>query len=281
MKIFFCTAFAEVFRNQNVKSTTFPNMKRILKYPLFRYDVFAEDLEVYFENLPRERPLLVSTINPHSFYVAEHDQLFKTALRKSHVLLPDGVGVVFAIWLINGKKINRISGMDIFLYLLRKLDAEKNPQMKRVFFLGSTDDTLSLIHEKIRQEYPTLSIGSYSPPFKPTFNEAEVNFMVEKINVFNPHVLFVGMTAPKQEKWAYANLGHLKAELVCSIGAVFDFYSENLKRPGKIWQTLGLEWFRRLIGEPKRLWKRSLISLPYFLTRVCIEAFKKRLIIKR
>jgi N-acetylglucosaminyldiphosphoundecaprenol N-acetyl-beta-D-mannosaminyltransferase len=89
--------------------------------------------------------------------------------------------------------------------------------------------------------------------------------MVEAINTFNPDVLFVGMAAPKQEKWAYAHKERLNTNFICCIGAVFDFYARTVERPSSFLISLGLEWFGRLVSEPKRLWKRYLYYGPIFL----------------
>ena len=98
--------------------------------------------------------------------------------------------------------------------------------------------------------------------------------MVEAVNNFKPQILFVGMTAPKQEKWVYTHKSQLDAKIICSIGAVFDFYAGTVKRPGKFWIQLGLEWFPRLLREPKRLWRRNFVSTPLFLWDVCLEKIK-------
>ena len=92
--------------------------------------------------------------------------------------------------------------------------------------------------------------------------------MVEAVNAFQPDYLFVGMTAPKQEKWVYENRNKLNATLICSIGAVFDFYAGTVQRSSQFWISLGLEWFPRLLREPKRLWRRNFISTPRFIIDV-------------
>jgi N-acetylglucosaminyldiphosphoundecaprenol N-acetyl-beta-D-mannosaminyltransferase len=251
-------------------------MNSIVKSSFFSYKLFADCIE----NIPilsnGDTPFLISTINPHSFYVADHDDEFKTALKESEILLPDGVGIVYANWIVNRSKLRKISGMDIFLFLLKSLEAIDEPAKKRIFFLGSTESTLALIREKIKSDFPSLTVKTYSPPFKPHFNETELNLMIETVNQFSPYILFVGMTAPKQEKWAHTNKNQLNVNFICAVGAVFDFYSGNITRPGPIWQKLGLEWFGRFIREPRRLWRRYLISLPYFIAQVFIEAIKRK-----
>ena len=92
--------------------------------------------------------------------------------------------------------------------------------------------------------------------------------MIDAVNAFRPDVLFVGMTAPKQEKWVAQHHADIDATVICSIGAVFDFFTGNVKRPGQFWQNMGLEWLPRLLGEPKRLFKRNFYSTPRFMWEV-------------
>lgn len=248
-----------------------------LKHPFFTYEIFSGDLGTLPTPSNGDSSYLISTINPHSFYVADHDPEFRTALEQSQILLPDGIGIVYANWLINRSRIRKISGMDVFLFLLRKLESDPSAERKRIFFLGSSESTLKLIKAKISREFPSLTVGTFSPPFKASFSADEISAMIKSINDFSPYALFVGMTAPKQEKWSYLNKNHLRVKIICSIGAVFDFYCGNVRRPGKLWQHLGLEWFVRFVQEPRRLWKRSFISLPYFLLKVIKDTLRKQL----
>lgn len=239
----------------------------------FSFSLFADDLakigeRLYSGDRTSGNRILVNTINPHSFYVADRDPLFKTALENCDVLLPDGIGVVMANNLMNKRKISKIAGMDIFMYLLRVINHSSSISNKRIFFLGSSDETLERIKSNIERDYDDLEIAFFAPPFKLEFSKDDTDQMILNVNIFDPLVLFVGMTAPKQEKWAFQNLGRINATAICCIGAVFDFYSGKIQRPGKVWQFLGLEWLKRFSGEPKRLWRRNLISSPYFLYKV-------------
>jgi N-acetylglucosaminyldiphosphoundecaprenol N-acetyl-beta-D-mannosaminyltransferase len=89
--------------------------------------------------------------------------------------------------------------------------------------------------------------------------------MVKMINDARPDVLWVGMTAPKQEKWIYENRERLRIPFISAVGAVFDFYAGTAKRSPIIWQNLGLEWLYRFLREPGRLWERNLVSTPKFI----------------
>ena len=143
----------------------------------------------------------------------------------------------------------------------------------KVFFLGSTEETLAKILERAAKEYPNVEVGTYSPPYKPEFSEKDNAAMIAAVNAFKPDVLFVGMTAPKQEKWAYKNFEQLEVGHVCCIGAVFDFYAGTINRAPQWMLRLGLEWFYRLVKEPKRMWRRYLIGNTKFIYYVLREKF--------
>ena len=117
--------------------------------------------------------------------------------------------------------------------------------------------------------------GLLSPPFKPNFSDAENAAMVSAINETRPDVLWVGMTAPKQEKWIYQNRDKLKVPLIAAIGAVFDFYAGTKIRSSDFWQRLGLEWFPRFLKEPKRLWERNMKSTPIFVSWIVKEKIRQ------
>jgi len=211
--------------------------------------------------------------NPHSLMVAENDFLFKQELHEADLLTPDGIGIVIGSRLLGGQIKTRITGSDIFLEVTRQINALQ----KKVFFLGSTEATLQKIKNRLEMEFPDIqAIGTFSPPFKAEFNESETNAMIEAINNFQPHVLWIGMTAPKQEKWLYLNKHRLDVPFAGAIGAVFDFYAGNIKRSSPFFQSIGLEWLPRLIQEPKRLWKRNFISNPKYLLKIIISSFAKK-----
>lgn len=141
-----------------------------------------------------------------------------------------------------------------------------------VFFLGSTEENLGIIRQNMARDYPNIKIvGVYSPPFSDVYSTEDLARIEGYINSVKPDVLWVGMTAPKQEKWIMSNISRLDVHFVGAIGAVFDFYTGKVKRTSPLIQRMGLEWLPRLIRQPKRLWKRMFISAPIFVWNVFIE----------
>ncbi len=232
-------------------------MINVKTFNLSDYSVYKSTLQ----SLEFDSKMLVNTLNPYSLLVAEKDHEFKRALMASDVLLPDGVGIVAAIGLILQKKIKKIAGSDLHDFLLNKLNKEGG----RCFYMGASQNTLQKIKDRIEREYPYVQAAFYSPSYGVQIHDDENLKIIKQINDFAPGVLFVGMTAPKQEKWAYAHKQYLNVDVICCIGAVFDFFAGTKKRSSQIFIDLGLEWLERLSREPKRLWKRSVLYGPIFI----------------
>ncbi|MBS5795318.1 MAG: WecB/TagA/CpsF family glycosyltransferase [Dysgonomonas mossii] len=217
--------------------------------------------------LTEKKSVQINTINAHSYNVAQKDSHFAKVLLQSDFLLPDGQSIIWSKKILNNESLIRITGFDLFKWEMERL----NQFGGRCFFLGSSNETLNKIVSKATIEYPNITIATYSPPYKPIFSDAENQVMMNKVNSFQADVLFVGMTAPKQEKWVYENNDYLDTKHICSIGAVFDFYSGNKQRAPKWMQNYGLEWFYRLIKEPRRMWKRYILGNIKFIYYVINE----------
>jgi N-acetylglucosaminyldiphosphoundecaprenol N-acetyl-beta-D-mannosaminyltransferase len=220
--------------------------------------ILSEPLDLNYND---GNKLLINTVNAHTLNLIRTDDVFYEGLLKSDILLPDGVGTLFAGRLLAGKKLKKISGYDLFIHEMEKL----NMTGGKCFFLGSSEGVLDLIRLRARNEYPNVKLECFSPPFKAQFNDQDNLLMINAVAQFCPDVLFVGMTQPKQEKWAAEHLGELKALHICCIGAVFDFYAGTVKRAPQWMIRIGLEWFYRLYKEPKRMWKRYVIGNIKFL----------------
>lgn len=226
--------------------------------------------------------LLINTINAHSYNTAQKDALFAEALIEGDVLIPDGASIVKACrWLkAKSQPKERCAGWDLFCYEMEHLEAEgiksesggDAVRKKSVMFMGSSEKVLSLIKERAAQDYPNLEIITYSPPFKPAFSNDDNRAIIQAINEANPDLLWIGMTAPKQEKWAYQHWKELNIHCHCgTIGAVFDFYAGTSHRAPLWWQQHSLEWLYRLIKEPRRMWRRYILGNPLFIVNIIRE----------
>lgn len=217
-----------------------------------------------------EGKLLINTINAFSYDNARKDVLFSEALQKGDVLIPDGISIVKACRFLNAKSQpkERIAGWDLFGYEMGKL----NRVGGKVMFLGSSDAVLNLIRQRVAEKYPKIEVDTYSPPYKPEFSDEDNEAMISAINHSNPDLLWIGMTAPKQEKWAYTHLNRLDVHChIGTIGAVFDFFAGTVKRAPERWQRAGLEWLYRLLSEPRRMWRRYFIGNAKFIYYIMVE----------
>jgi len=216
------------------------------------------------ESLPAidfNKKIVVNTMNAHSFSCALKDKKFRAALEQSDFLTPDGVGVTLALKLLKNLNVKKFAGWDTHGFYLN----QANEMSLKVFYMGASEKTLSKIEKKINLKFPNIKIETYSPPYKDVLSSDDNEIIIEKINKFQPHILFVGMTSVKQEKWVFENINQISCNVSCSIGAVFDFFAENPKRAGKIWIYLHLEWLERFLKSPKRMFGRIFISTPKFL----------------
>ena len=249
---------------------------------------------------------LINTINAHSFNTAKKDRLFAEALMKGDYLIPDGASIVKACRWVRAKSRprERIAGWDLFEFEMERLNENENenenqnepttnreqkpnlfglcrgakevePRVqnkKRVMFMGSSEKVLELIRKKAAQVYPNIEVVTYSPPYKPEFSDEDNRAIIDAINKVNPDLLWIGMTAPKQEKWTYSHWDELDIHChVGTIGAVFDFFAGTYKRAPQWWQEHSLEWLYRLIKEPKRMWRRYVLGNPLFLWNIARE----------
>lgn len=253
-----------------------------------------------------EGKLLINTINAHSYNTARKDGLFAEALTNGDVLIPDGVSIVKACRWIKAKSQpkERIAGWDLFSFEMENLERKQcgmlnvecgannssldnsqsaladNPKFKTqnsefrspqqtVMFMGSSEKVLDLIVKRAAEVYPHLKVVTYSPPYKPEFSEEDNKAIIDAINAADPDLLWIGMTAPKQEKWTYSHWDELNIHChVGTIGAVFDFFAGTVERAPVWWQRHGLEWLYRLLKEPKRMWRRYIIGNALFLFNV-------------
>lgn len=240
-------------------------------------EIFGSKAEL--ASLP-EGKLLINTINAHSYNTARKDSLFAEALTNGDVLLPDGVSIVKACKWIKAKSLpkERIAGWDLFVFEMEKLEREseelrtKSEESKIVMFMGSSQKVLDLIVKRAAEVYPHLKVVTYSPPYKTEFSDEDNKAIIDAIHAANPDLLWIGMTAPKQEKWTYSHWQELNIHChVGSIGAVFDFFAGTMKRAPMWWQEHGLEWLYRLLKEPKRMWRRYIIGNTLFLWNMVKE----------
>lgn len=233
----------------------------------FGYRVYNDDCG----HIPIQgRPRTVSTISPNSYGMATRDPAFREALQNADYLVLDGVYFGLGALLLQGRKTRINNGPTVFATLLERLDR----MQARVFFLGSTEETLQKIQARLERECPNITAAWYSPPFKPEFSAEDNAAMVAAINGFRPHAVFIGMTAPKQEKWAYAHRDRLDTCLIASVGAVFDWYAGNEAEISPIWWKLHMGWLIRTIRRPEILRRYPNIGIYFWHLLLALARLK-------
>ena len=217
-----------------------------------------------------EGKFLIDTVNAHSFVVARKDAAFEEALMNADALLPDGISIVKACRFLHTENApdEKIAGADLFAYEMGKL----NEKGGTCFFMGSSPAVLEKIVNQAAVTYPNITVKTYSPPYKPVFSPEENQAILAAIHAADPDLLWIGMTAPRQEKWLHEHWSEL--DIHChagAIGAVFDFFAGTVKRAPRWWIDHGLEWLYRFLREPRRTWRRYAVSNPVFLFLVLRE----------
>ncbi len=199
--------------------------------------------------------------NVHTIITGVKDERFKKITNNASLAVPDGMPLVWIGKHRGYKDMEKCSGPDIMTHLF-KLSEEKGYTN---YFYGGTEDNIKILGNELHAKYPKLKIlGMYSPPFRELTKEEDDN-IIKKINELKPNILWIGLGAPKQEVWMYQHFEKLSGSVIFGVGAAFNFHSGTLKR-APIWmQKTGLEWLYRLFKEPKRLWKRYLITNSLFI----------------
>src|SRR5690554_700926 len=219
--------------------------------------------------IPLDKKVVVNTISPNSYGILVRDSDMNLALSKSDFLVLDGLYFGWLPYLVKGIRIKRITGWDCFQFFSKAIDEGKG----RVFFLGSDRDTLNRIEEKYQLDFPNVKVGSFSPPFKPAFTEDDDSLMIQKVNAFEPDIFSIGLTAPKQQKWAVKNKERLNVYTISTIGNVFDWYAGNSVRPSVFWQRIGLEWLIRIFLRPE-VFKRNIGNQMLFFWHLILIIFR-------
>lgn len=200
--------------------------------------------------------------NVHSVVTAQGDPGFSRVLAEADLCTPDGAPVAWMLRRLGFGDQQRINGPDLmWKYLAR---AEKLGQV--VSFYGGSSKTLDILTARILQAFPNVKIGvSISPPFRPlTPEEDEAD--VRRINECGTAVLFVGLGCPKQESWMAQHRGRVAAVMI-GVGAAFDYHAGTIQRAPLWMQKSGLEWLHRLASEPRRLWRRYLVTNSIFIVQ--------------
>ncbi|WP_042350941.1 WecB/TagA/CpsF family glycosyltransferase [Bacillus massiliigorillae] len=218
------------------------------------YDEILVDIE---QRMQADQKSTIIAVNPEKVMAAEQNEQLRELINNSTYGIPDGVGILLASKLKKGTITSRVTGVDMMDRLL-EFAAKKG---YRVFLYGAKEEVVSQAKAKIEEKYPEIIISGYENGYV-----QDPKQVVNKINEAKADLLFVAMGSPKQELWIREHMDSVSAKVFQGVGGSFDVFAGHVKRAPAFYRNLGLEWFYRLMKEPKRL-KRQL-ALPKFLLKV-------------
>lgn len=209
--------------------------------------------------------------NVHVATMANSDPEFREILNSADIATADGVPLVWVLRKLGFRGQERVDGPTLMLDWCERVQGTKNS----IFLYGSSDEILATLQQRLAERFPGLKIaGAISPPFRALTPEEDEAY-VQQIAGSGAGVVFVGLGAPKQERWMNEHRGRVPAVMV-GVGAAFDFHAGLLQRAPRWMQRAGLEWFYRLLQEPRRLWKRYLVTNTVFVVRVARQFASRR-----
>ncbi len=215
-------------------------------------------------------PEFIVTPNAMHIVTLQQDDHFREVYRRAFLVVPDGVSLLWAAKFLRSPLNGRVNGTDFF----ETLCAVACSKQLKVFLLGGRPGAADKAAEVLRDRNPGLQIvGTYCPPFGFESNAEELVLIDTKIKKAAPHLLFVGLGAPKQENWIYAHYQEIGVPISVGIGVSFELVAGMVKRAPVWMQKCGLEWFFRLLEEPTRLWKRYLVGNPQFIWLILKQRF--------
>lgn len=203
----------------------------------------------------------VTITGVHGVIESQRDPEIRRLHNEAGMVTPDGMPMVWANHWQGNKHVSRVYGPDLMLATCEQ-GLEKG---YKHFFYGGADGVPELLKEKLTERFPGLQVvGTYSPPFRP-LTEEEDQEIIQMINDSGADIVWVGLSTPKQERWMGAHVGKLDAPVMVGVGAAFDFHTDRKPQAPAWMQKRGLEWFYRLVTEPRRLGKRYLINNPTYM----------------
>ncbi len=203
----------------------------------------------------------------HGVSEAQKDPQFRAILNRAFLNTPDGMPMVWIGRLHGFRQVDRVYGPDLMLLVCQR-SVERG---YKHFFYGGAEGVAQELQRRFEACFPGIKIvGTYSPPFRP-LNLAESEELIRRVAEAKPDIIWVGLSTPKQEKFAAEYLEKLDVTLLFGVGAAFDIHTRRVRQSPRWMQRAGLEWFFRLCCEPRRLGQRYLKNNPLFVFRILCQ----------
>lgn len=222
-------------------------------------------IEKLLDELETESKNLIYTPNSEMVVRAHDDPEFTRILNSADYLVPDGAGLLLAARILGEPLQERVAGYDLMRNLLSKISDREYS----VYFLGGKPGIIDLAVKNVKKELPEINMAGFHHGYLDKVNKKEI---INEINRINPDLLFVGMGVPLQEEFFDTNFDNLNIKLGLAVGGSFDVLAGQTERAPLWMQKMYLEWFYRLLQEPKRLGR--MLALPRFLMLVVKERFR-------
>ena len=187
----------------------------------------------------------VLAVNPEKVYALRENPFLKDFFQAATLLIPDGIGMVYALRFLAGRRVSRVPGAD----LMQNLCARSPGKGHRIFIYGAKEEVSAKACAILAERYPGIRIVGRANGY---VSVAEMSQLIDTINASSAEILFVALGSPKQEEWIQQHLPLLQVKIVQGIGGTLDTITGNVKRAPLLWQRLGLEWFYRLLSQPSR-----------------------------
>ncbi len=242
-----------------------PPSFRILGVPVHAVQIpgVVEHIQFWIQSGAKGRYIAVTGM--HGIAESRNDNDYRRALESADLVVPDGMPLVWlGRWHRHPLK-RRVYGPELMETFCRETGATY-----RHFFYGGGPGIAEQLAETLHKRYGIVIVGTHSPPFRPLTEEERLDF-ASRVKAVSPHVLWVGLSTPKQEKWMHQSREHLSVQVMLGVGAAFDFNSGSTPQAPAWMRENGLEWLFRLSTEPRRLWRRYLVSIPKAAGLVCLE----------
>lgn len=233
----------------------------------------------YFELVIATRGKIRVAVTPVNclLWARENEQL-RGIYNSANICTADGVPLIWASRFSGPPIRGRVTGLDL-LPAFAEVAARKGYSF---YFMGAGEGVADRLKGRLERQHPGLNVaGTYSPPYVKTFSLQQNKRMVEQINEVSPDVLWVSLTAPRQDYWIQEHFEQLNVRVAIGVGAAFDVVAGDVSRAPVWMQKNGLEWLYRLTREPGRLYKRYLVEAPRFVPLVTAQILRERIFIKK
>ena len=208
----------------------------------------------------------------HGVMEAQKDPEFRKILNHAVMNTPDGMPMSWVGKLQGFDKMDRVFGPD-FMSAICQLSPERG---YRHFLYGGRPGVVQKLKEALERKFPGLQIvGTYTPPFR-ALNAEEEEELLSQVHASHPHILWVGLSTPKQERFMAHYMDRLQVPLSVGVGAAFDYHTGRIQDCSPWIKRAGLQWLHRLLQDPRRLWRRYLRNNPAFVWKITLQLLKLR-----